>query len=59
MADNYIHTKKYDQANTKKVTLKLNIKTDSDILEFLDNCDNKQGLIKRLIREEIEKSLGE
>ena len=56
MADNnYKHTKKYDSENTTKVTLKLNLKTDSDILEFLDKCGNKQGTIKALIRQEIER----
>lgn len=58
MADNYIHTKKYDQANTTQVKLKLNLKTDSDIIEYLNSCDNKQGTIKELIRKEIERSLG-
>ena len=54
MADkNYKFTKVYDQANTKKVSLKLNIKTDADIIEYLDSVDNKQGTIKQLIRNEI------
>ena len=44
---------KYDKANTKQIKLKLNIKTDADILEFLDKSDNKQGIIKQLIREHI------
>ncbi len=57
MADkNYIHTKKYDKENTTKVTLKLNLKTDADILDFLENCGNKQGTIKELIRNEIERN---
>ena len=54
MADkNYKHTKKYDEANTTRVQLKLNNKTDADIIAYLDIVDNKQGTIKRLIREEI------
>ena len=54
MADkNYKYTKKYDTANTTKVSLKLNKKTDADIIEYLDSVENKQGTIKRLIREEI------
>lgn len=54
MADkNYKYTKKYDQTNTIKVSLKLNIKTDADIIEYLDSVDNKQGTIKQLIRNEI------
>lgn len=56
MADkNYKYTHKYDMNNTVRVQLKLNIKTDADILEYLDSVDNKQGTIKRLIREEIKK----
>jgi hypothetical protein len=50
---NYKYTKVYDQNNTKKVSLKLNIKTDEDIINYLDSVENKQGTIKRLIRDEI------
>ena len=57
MADrNYKYTKKYDAANTIKVSLKLNVNTDADIIEYLNSVENKQGTIKKLIREEIEKS---
>lgn len=49
---------KYDAANTTRVQLKLNLKTDADIIGYLESCDNKQGLIKKLIRQEIEKSQG-
>lgn len=53
MADNYKYTKKYDENNTTRVQLKLNNKTDADIIAYLDRVDNKQGTIKRLLREEI------
>jgi hypothetical protein len=57
MADkNYKYTKKYDQHNTTKVSLKLNINTDADIVEYLSKVDNKQGTIKQLIRDDIERS---
>lgn len=46
---------KYDKANTKKYILKLNINTDKDIIKCLDKQKNKQGFIKRLIRNEINK----
>lgn len=46
---------KYDAANTKQVRLKLNTKTDADILDAFDRCDNVQGYIKRLVRADIEK----
>lgn len=46
---------KYDAKNTRKIVLKLNTGTDADILKRLDTVDNRQGYIKRLIREDIEK----
>lgn len=46
---------KYDASHTKQVKLKLNLETDKDILERLDEVDNKQGYIKALIREDIKK----
>lgn len=49
---------KYDAANTTKITMKLNLKTDADILARLEAVGNKQGYIKRLIREDIEKTGG-
>jgi hypothetical protein len=54
MADkNYKYTKKYDENNTTRVQLKLNNKTAADTLAYLDSVENKQGTIKRLLREEI------
>lgn len=44
---------KYDQANTKQYKLKLNLKTDADIIEYLDRLENMQGKIKELIRKEM------
>ena len=41
---------KYDKSNTKGLYIKLNKKTDSDIIEALAKCSNKQGLIKALLR---------
>lgn len=46
---------KYDKENTTRVYIKLNKNTDSDIIEYLEKSGNKQGLIKELIRREIEK----
>lgn len=51
------YVKKYDKANTTHIHLKLNLKTDKDILERLDQVESKQGYIKRLIREDIKKGL--
>lgn len=44
---------RYDAANTRRIQLKLNIKTDADILEKLEGCGNIQGYIKQLIRSDI------
>ena len=42
---------RYDKANTVKVTIKLNRKTDKDIIDYLDNSGNKQGAIKDALRD--------
>lgn len=44
---------KYDSANTKQIHLKLNIKTDADIIERLSGMNSIQGYIKDLIRADI------
>ena len=44
---------KYDSANTRQIHLKLNLKTDADILARLDEVDSIQGYIKDLIREDL------
>lgn len=46
---------KYDAKNTRQVHLKLNRRTDSDVLEKLDSVPNKQGYIKKLIRADLNK----
>lgn len=44
---------KYDAANTTQIHLKLNNKTDADILDYLAQLDNVQGFIKTAIRCQI------
>ena len=44
---------KYDKANTVQIKLKLNKKTDADIIAWLYNNENKQGYIKSLIRADM------
>lgn len=46
---------KWDAENTKQIKLKLNLRTDADILEHLDKQESRQGYIKALIRADIEK----
>lgn len=45
---------KYDKNNTIRICgLKLNIKTDMDIIKKLKSEKNKQGYIKKLIKNDI------
>lgn len=46
---------RYDATHTVQVKLKLNIKTDADILEKLKTVPSKQGYIKELIRKDMNK----
>lgn len=47
-------TARYDANNTVRISLKLNLNTDIDILDKLENVANKTGYIKELIRKDIE-----
>ena len=44
---------KYDAKATVQVKMKLNTKTDADIIKKLESVPNKQGFIKELIRSTI------
>ncbi|MBO6093424.1 MAG: hypothetical protein J6P40_07370 [Oscillospiraceae bacterium] len=46
--------RKYDEGHTKQIHLKLNMKTDADVIEKLQQVPSIQGYIKRLIRNDIE-----
>lgn len=46
-------TAKYQAANTKLFSIRLNLNTDSDIIKRLKEVENKQGYIKNLIRADI------
>lgn len=48
MKNNY----EYEKNNFTRVSIKLCNNTDSDIIEALRTCGNKQGYIKALIRED-------
>lgn len=52
-------SKKYDQNNTKMLSVKLNKNTDQDILEHMEHIQNKQQYIKTLIRCDILRRLVE
>lgn len=44
---------RYDAKATRQIHLKLNLKTDADILGQLDKVKNVQGYIKELIRKDL------
>lgn len=44
---------KYDSNNTIQFKMKLNRGTDKDIIDRLNEVENKQGYIKNLIRQDI------
>ena len=46
---------KYEAKQTVQVKMKLNTKTDADILAKLDSVSNKQGYIKELIRKDLKR----
>ena len=47
---------KYDAQNTRRYSIKLNVKTDADIIAWLDKQqDGVQTAVKRAIRAMIEK----
>lgn len=46
---------KYDKEHTKGIYLKLNLKTDADIIEHLNNTEKVQTYIKQLIRNDMNK----
>lgn len=45
---------RYDEKNTVKFTVKLNRRTDRDLIERMESVSNKNGYIKELIRKDIE-----
>ena len=44
---------KYNRNNVKQVKMNLNRKTDADIIEHLNMCENVQGYLKNLIRKDM------
>lgn len=48
---------RYDRKNCTGLYLKLNQKTDADIISRFDETANKQGYIKSLIRADIARNI--
>ena len=59
-SDKYEAQAEYDRWNTRQFKLKLNTKTDKDIIEYIEDLMNPhehksmQGTLKRLIRDAIQ-----
>lgn len=49
-AAQYRASRRYEEKNIRRIVVKLNRKTDQDIIDRLDSVDNIQGYIKQLIR---------
>lgn len=47
-------TQEYDKLNTTRINLKMNNKTDADIIGKLESVENIQGYIKAIIRNDME-----
>lgn len=45
------YNKEYDKQNTKMICIKLNYRTDANLISFLESKHNVQGFIKALINE--------
>ena len=45
--------KKFDALNCIHFSMKLNKRTDADIIALLDSAESKQGLIRKALREYI------
>lgn len=50
---------KYQKSNVVQYSVKLNIKTDDDIIRFMWTVSNKNSLFKKLLREEIARRDGQ
>lgn len=46
---------KWKKLNATRVTFRLYKNTDADLIEYLKTIDNKQGLIKQLLRDHMNK----
>lgn len=56
MPVNWKKQNEWDSAHTTSIHLKLNNKTDIDIIAKLAEVESKQGYIKQLIRADIERN---
>lgn len=55
----YEAQERYDAQNTKRYNIKLNRKTDADIIEYLERVPSMQGAIKAALRAQMKKGASE
>ena len=56
MSNKSKYNTEYNKANTVVINIRLNKKTDADIITALESVNNKSGLIKWLLRQAIKDS---
>lgn len=44
---------KYEKENITRIIIKINKKTEKELLDFMSGVENKQGFIKKLIMDYI------
>lgn len=47
---------KYEKENITRIFIKINKKTEKELLDFMSGVENKQGFIKKLIMDYINKN---
>ena len=52
---NMEYLNQYEKETLRQIRLKINRKTEPELLEWIEKQDNIQGYIKRLIMEDMEK----
>ena len=52
----YASSTKYEKGNVKRYVVKLVVNTEQDIIDWLEEQDNKAGYIKNLIKEDMGKA---
>jgi len=52
---NMEYLNQYEKENIRQIRLKINRKTEPELIEWIEQQDNIQGYIKRLIREDMER----
>lgn len=52
---NMEYLNQYEKENLRQIRLKINRKTEPELLAWIEKQDNIQGYIKRLILEDMEK----